>query len=305
MKTEVTLALTILQALNTAVLSRIGPRQYEFYGRAPEFYTQFFPSDAEGPCARPWEHSPMLEYFLDDAELFFTRNLAGSINSGIWQEDGVCDGDQALHAQAMIAGDAHFLIIRKIGDFSERNNVLRKAREQLLECRTLVNDLETYRHRLRYDALTQVLNKESFIERLHEEIELSQENAAPLSLIMVDVDLFKRVNDVYGHLCGDAVLVALGQLLRDTLRRDDTVARFGGEEFSIITPHTTLSRCSHIAEKLRKTVAEHDFSPVPQITVSIGCTAYIAGENWKSFLQRADIALYDAKYSGRNSVKIR
>jgi len=248
----------------------------------------------------------MLEFFIDDAELFFARNLPGSINSGVWQEDGIHDDEQAMLAQAVIADDVQFLLIRLLkGDFSERLHVLRKAREQLLERRTLTTDLETFRHRAHVDGLTQVLNKESLIECLQKEIEITQGNAAPLSLAMVDIDFFKRVNDEYGHLCGDAVLAALGQLLRQTLRRGDIVARFGGEEFVIITPYATLGQCCRIAEKLRTTIEEHDFSPVPRITVSIGCTTYIPGESWEKILQRADIALYDAKRSGRNMVKIR
>ena len=75
--------------------------------------------------------------------------------------------------------------------------------------------------------------------------------------------------------------------------------------FSNTLPFSTLGQCCRIAEKLRKTIEEHDFSPVPRVTVSIGCTAYIHGENWQSFLQRADIALYDAKASGKNMVKMR
>ncbi|MCL1939900.1 MAG: GGDEF domain-containing protein [Desulfovibrionaceae bacterium] len=300
------LALTILQTLEIAVLSRTGPRQYAFYGHVPEFYAELFPSDAEGPCTRPWEHSSMLEYFLDDAELFFIRNLPGSINSGVWQEDGTCDGEQALHAQAVIVGEEHFLIIRLLKeDFRERLRVLRKAREQLLERNTLNRDLETYQRKSSFDGLTQVLNKATFIERLGKEMEIAQENSASLSVAMIDIDFFKRVNDEYGHLCGDAVLASLGQLLRQTLRRQDIVARFGGEEFAVVTPFTTLGQCVRTVEKLRRAIEEHDFSPVPKVTVSIGCTGYILGETWESFLQRADIALYDAKNNGRNMVKIR
>jgi len=300
------IAALVLQTLDIAVLKRVNPGQYTFCGYVPEFYEQLFPSDDQGPCIYPWEYSPMLEYFIEDADMFFARNLPGSIDSGPWQEDGVCDGDQALYAQAMIVDNTHLLLIRLLkGGFNERARILRKAREQLLERRKLTSDLETYRHKSRFDGLTQVLNKEAFIEHLCEQIRIAQESAAPLSLIVIDIDFFKRVNDDYGHLCGDAVLASLGHLLRLTLRREDTVARFGGEEFTIITPFTTLNQCYQIAEKLRRIVEKHDFSPVPRVTVSIGCTAYVVGETWESFVQRADIALYDAKYSGRNMVKAR
>jgi len=307
-----TLARTLLHTLDIAVLRRTGPGQYEFYGQMPEFYGQLFPPiavdtpGADGPCTRPWIYSPMLEYFYDDAELFFTRNLPSVINSGIWQEDGACDGEQALYAQAIIADGLQLITIRLLKeDFSERLRVLRKAREQLLERRTLTSDLETYQHKSRVDGLTQVLNKATFIERIGKEIAIALENSAPLSLAMIDIDHFKKVNDEYGHLAGDAVLATLGQLLRQTVRRDDIVARFGGEEFVIITPFSTLGQCHCTAEKLRKITEEHNFAPVPRVTVSIGCTAYVAGESWESFLQRADIAMYDAKTSGRNAVKVR
>jgi len=302
------LARTILNTLDIAVLHRTGPRQYVFYGHMPEFYERLFPADTtDSPCIRPWAHSPMLEYFLEDAELFFTRNLPGSINSGIWQEDGTCDGEQALSAQAIIADDGvQCITIRLLKeDFSERMRVLRKAREQLLEHRMLASDLDTYRHKSRVDGLTQVLNKTTFIERLDKEMELALKNSSPLSLAMIDIDFFKHCNDKYGHLCGDAVLATLGQLLRQAVRREDIVARFGGEEFVIITPFSTLDQCYRTAEKLRKTIEKHDFSPVPQVTVSTGCTAYVPGESQESFLQRADIALYDAKNNGKNVVKVR
>ena len=300
------LAFTILHALEIAVLSRKGPGEYEFYGEVPFFYGRLFPSSANGACVRPWEYSPMLEHFLEDAELFFTRNLPGSINTGVWQEDGICDGDQALYAQAMIVDGQSFIIIRLMKEgFSERVTVLRKAREQLLEHRSLNTDLELYKNKSRFDGLTKVLNKETFIERLVSEIAIAADTMAPLSLAIVDVDYFKAINDTYGHLAGDSVLMALGRLLRAGVRREDIVARFGGEEFIIVTPFSTLDQMYRTAEKLRKTIEEYDFSPADRITVSIGCTAHAAGENWESFLQRADLALYEAKHSGRNAVKIR
>lgn len=300
------LALQILHALDIVILNRSASGEYTIYGTVPEFYERCFPSTDAGPCTRPWIHSPMLEHFLEDVEMFFSRNVPGSINTGVWQEDGLCDEDQALYAQAVIFDNAQFLIIRRLkDDFNERVKVLRKAREQLLERRLLNNDLEIYKRKARFDGLTQVLNKEACIERLKKEIEAALENASPLALAIVDIDHFKHVNDKYGHLCGDAVLASLGQVLRTALRREDTVARFGGEEFVIVTPFSTLHQIWRAAEKLRKTIAGYDFSPVPRVTVSIGCTAYVRGDTWENLLQRADLALYEAKHSGRNKVRIR
>lgn len=300
------LALAILNALDIAVLRRVGAYEYRFCGEPPAFYSRLFPKEGDRHCLTPWRHSDMLEFFLNDAELFFSRNAIGSLSSGIWQEDGVQSSKQALLATAMCFGSEQVLILRMLSDeFVDRTRILQKAREQLLERRELRNNLETYKHKARTDALTSLDNRAAFMEALAAATVRAAEQNEALSLLLLDIDDFKGINDVYGHLTGDSVLAALGKLLQDLLRRGDMACRYGGEEFAILAPHTMQHQAMRMAEKLRATIAGHSFGELPPVTVSIGCATYRMGESQESLIQRADLALYDAKRNGKNMVKMR
>jgi diguanylate cyclase (GGDEF)-like protein len=156
------------------------------------------------------------------------------------------------------------------------------------------------------DALTGLFNRAAFIERLDLEWRRATRYESPLSLIIIDVDLFKSVNDSYGHLRGDAVLAELGGLLRKAVRETDFVARYGGEEFSIILPHTHHKDAYFVADKLRRVVAESEFGggeeePI-KLTISLGLASYPGSSSSKSeLLYQADQALYQAK-AKRNSL---
>ncbi|MDL2209642.1 GGDEF domain-containing protein [Desulfovibrio sp. OttesenSCG-928-O18] len=303
MTTNENLSYSILCSLGIAVLLRKGPQQYVFFGEAPPFYTALFPASADGPCASPWEHSPMLEFFLDDAERFFEQKREGALTSGIWQEDGKTEQDTAMIAVATTFGETQVIIIRMLHeDYRERVGVLRKAREQLLENRELTQNLEMFKEKARFDGLTKIFNKGTFSELLLDEIKRSQVLNYPLSLLILDIDDFKKVNDTYGHLAGDRVLRSLGDRLTASLRRNDIVARFGGEEFVVLVTHETRDQAMGIGEKLRESIATMELKDLPHITVSMGCTSYIPGETADSFVERADLGLYDAKASGKNRV---
>ena len=130
-----------------------------------------------------------------------------------------------------------------------------------------------------------------------------------LSVLMLDVDHFKAINDVHGHQTGDLVLRSLGQVFRDMLREVDIVGRIGGEEFAAVLPETSVLRAFAVAERLRRAVETTEI-PLKQglpikITVSIGVTAASKSqENIDTLLARADQALYDAKHQGRNQVAV-
>lgn len=300
------LAESILQALDIAVLCRTGERQYTAYGQVPEFYTRMFPGEPGQPCTTPGKHSAMLDFFLGEAELFFARNQSGAFSSGLWQEDGVQTGREALMATALCFGADKVLIIRVLTDeFTDRSRILQKAREQLLVRRSLCNDVELYKQKARVDALTTLVNRATFQDSLLEEIERAATSGSDLSLLLLDIDDFKGINDVYGHLAGDSVLSTLGRLLRSFLRREDIAARYGGEEFAVIAPSTMQHQAVRMAEKLRNAIAEHGFGSLPPITVSVGCATYRRGETPEQFIQRADVALYDAKANGKNIVRMR
>lgn len=145
------------------------------------------------------------------------------------------------------------------------------------------------------DALTGLINRMKLDEILHYEINLSKRYEYSFCIILVDLDHFKKINDTYGHIAGDEVLIAFASLLKENLRATDTIGRWGGEEFLIICPSTERESCMLAAEKLREKVAESSFPIVENLTASFGVTCYRGGDNVNSIVKRADEALYRAK----------
>ncbi len=147
----------VLYMLNIAVLKRIDEGEFIVVGEVPEFYRTMFPDENGAPCVRPWEHSFMLEFFLQDAELFFGRNTLGWFHSGIWQEMDLCNFNQALSASALIEKNGgQYIILRLLeDDFTQRVRILQKAREQLVEQRALNQDLERFKCSLIYSMKMQ------------------------------------------------------------------------------------------------------------------------------------------------------
>jgi diguanylate cyclase (GGDEF)-like protein len=156
------------------------------------------------------------------------------------------------------------------------------------------------------DGLTQIHNKRYLYEALEREVLRARRHDRPLSLIIFDIDFFKRINDQYGHLAGDYVLRELARVVQGRIRRDEVFARYGGEEFVIVLPETPLEGAVSLAENLRARVAEHAFvfqnETIPT-TISIGCALLIDSDKTATDLvQRADEKLYEAKRGGRNRV---
>lgn len=156
------------------------------------------------------------------------------------------------------------------------------------------------------DGLTQLANRRRFDEELAIELGRVRRHGRSLSLMMLDIDLFKRVNDEHGHPAGDAVLFQLAQLIRARVRGHDLAARIGGEELAILMPETALSGARVVADELRLAVQGHvvEFADQRiQVTVSIGCVEYSAADvDPAAFLRRCDEQLYAAKAAGRNRV---
>jgi diguanylate cyclase (GGDEF)-like protein len=174
---------------------------------------------------------------------------------------------------------------------------------------TVVFELERTRSALNEiacrDSLTQVFNRGHFVECLSIAFQTAREGGRPLSLLMIDIDHFKAVNDEHGHPAGDRVLQALALACRDGLQEEDVVARFGGEEFVVLAPDLAASDAFELAERLRRRISE---LRVPLeggqslgITASIGVGTTVADEDhWEALIARADAALYRAKREGRN-----
>lgn len=159
---------------------------------------------------------------------------------------------------------------------------------------TKLNELATQ------DVLTKVANRFQFDKVLDHSITLSQRYGRALSIMLIDIDHFKEVNDTYGHLVGDEVLKTLARILSDWVRKSDVIARWGGEEFVILLPDSELSSAVKLAETLRQKIAEYDFILVKKITCSIGVVRWNEGETPDQLLKRVDDKLYYAKKHGRN-----
>lgn len=301
------LAQSVLEKLDVVVFRRVGPRKYVFYGRPPAFYLNFFDLEYSDEPVMFWADSDMLDFFLHDAENYFSNPLTeSSISSGIWHETSRNGQETSFLAQATRVDGEDLIIVRVLGEeYEEKMRILQKARENLLERRRLSLDLNEYKQRSRRDSLTGLFNRRTFDELLMENITLSVRTGANLSLIMVDIDNFKQVNDTYGHITGDKVLASLGQLLQSILRREDIPCRYGGEEFVVLAPYTTQKQIQFMAEKIRTKVETFRFSELFSITVSMGCSTYQPDESAENFIHRADIALYDAKRGGKNRIRTR
>jgi diguanylate cyclase (GGDEF)-like protein len=176
----------------------------------------------------------------------------------------------------------------------------RKHREQRRKIHDLESEKEEYRRLSTLDALTDVLNRHG-IERFVETLEATRVAA---SVIVIDIDHFKRVNDQRGHYGGDRVLRKMGEILREHTRDTDGLGRWGGEEFVLVCPGTSLSKAAELAEKLRHKIVQTNFipdEPLP-ITASFGVSASHADQSFDDAFRQADEALYLAKSRGRNCV---
>ena len=164
----------------------------------------------------------------------------------------------------------------------------------------------TVREKIQYDALTGLLTKESLFLAMETELRRAASYHLPLTILMMDLDRFKSVNDTHGHLMGSHVLAGVGRLIRENLRIVDVTGRYGGEEFTSYLAETRAEKAVAVAERIRKSIEREKFhfgGNTTQITISIGVAAYPDhGQDINGLVGRADAALYKAKESGRNRV---
>ncbi len=157
------------------------------------------------------------------------------------------------------------------------------------------------------DPLTGINNRQSLNGLFPREIEIAKRHGHPLSMMLLDLDHFKKVNDQYGHATGDKVLIDFTESLKQTVRESDIIFRIGGEEFIILLSNTEMTGAIKLADRIRKqvelSVTSHEQHQL-QYTVSIGVASFVAGDNESSLTAKADQALYRAKHEGRNRVSI-
>ena len=157
------------------------------------------------------------------------------------------------------------------------------------------------------DSLTDVYNRRHVEEIARKELARSERNGRPLTMAMLDVDHFKRINDTYGHQVGDEVLCEIARRFEKSIRASDILGRYGGEEFVVIFPETNLEEARVVSERLLAAVAAQPIAAgrgAISVTVSIGLTTFVSGQDMERVIERADAALYVAKANGRNQVRI-
>lgn len=192
----------------------------------------------------------------------------------------------------------------------EESELLARIRTQLRRKQyqdNLRNDLEQSVNLAVKDGLTGLFNRRYFDIHLKQIIEKTNKESIKLCLLMCDIDNFKHVNDTYGHQAGDKVLTIVSRILKNTLRVTDLIARFGGEEFTILLTDIDISKAIETAERVRVKIEYMNFHIEDQIeplktTISIGVTKYKKEESIESFIERADKAMYEAKTTGKNKV---
>jgi diguanylate cyclase (GGDEF)-like protein len=158
------------------------------------------------------------------------------------------------------------------------------------------------------DSLTGLYNSRHFFDQLGKEIKRSDRYLHPISLMFIDIDNFKGINDTYGHMIGDEILALIAKRIKACLRSNDTAYRFAGDEFTIILPETTYSEAKFVADRILAKFAHESLvineNEISEITLSIGIAEYQMNEGNQQFVHRADVTMYEAKQRGGNSVII-
>ncbi len=179
-----------------------------------------------------------------------------------------------------------------------------RLRDRNSALRTTMNAVE---HLARVDELTQAWNRRAIMACLEEEASAATLTGEPICVAMFDIDHFKQVNDRYGHLVGDQVLTRFTEIATASLRQNDRLGRYGGEEFLLVLRQTPLAAGAAVVERIRDAVQGANWASVQPglaVTVSVGVTELQAGDSVESLCRRADAALYEAKRSGRNQVRV-
>lgn len=243
----------------------------------------------------------------NDANVFYRLIFAEDVTGHMKREQQSIDHDEPLASEVRmqsLSSGTRWVQFRAHPSYDTNGN---RCLDGLLIDVTLQKQVEDQlREMATTDALTGLTNRRSFMQTAERELHKASRYNRPLSMIMVDADHFKRVNDSYGHEVGDDVLIALAKALAQSARKDDIAARLGGEEFAILLPETTPSGAIDLAERVRKNIeamgiasGEHTL----RITVSIGVsTSSGRNETVSKLLKRSDDALYEAKQNGRNKV---
>lgn len=204
-----------------------------------------------------------------------------------------------------ISDDEISIIANTLNIMTKRLKSVIEAKNQLLREMERQKKFESKLKKIsNIDELTGIYNRRGYNHHLKINISRARRHGESLCLLLIDIDKYKDINDIYGHSIGDMVLKKLTKIFKASCREEDIVARWGGDEFIILLPHTEGETAVHLAERIRKQTSEYDFTDIESMTVSIGVTQFIDTDSVATFIKRADSALYMAKEGGRNSVKL-
>lgn len=234
-----------------------------------------------------------LFYRPKQALLLSSSLIALSVATVIFRSTMLVDGDTASVIKLVKQGIYFSICLYLIHTLSLFRTVAKSAKSK-------ANEFEKLAY---FDELTGIANRRKLAEVLTKEVDSARRYNTPLSIIIFDVDHFKKVNDEYGHNFGDLVLKEVSYSVANTVRSSDSLGRWGGEEFLCILPNTNATVAFDMAERLRIGIADSLIDNGPQITASFGIAQLLNLDNIDSFLNRADQALYSAKEQGRNRSK--
>ena len=294
------LALIVLTALGVLGLSIVG------LARAlPDVAGRFIGGSGAGAAVaqagRRLEQELARVLGLIRAHITTNESYAKSLSSAQSRLAGLSEAEQVRVIVSLLVAENE----RMRRDSEALTSRLEESHSQI---QTLRSSLTHAQEVVLKDPLTGTGNRRQFDVSMEKAIRESEQKALPLSLIMCDIDHFKRVNDAFGHQVGDELIKMFARVIEQNTRDTDTVIRYGGEEFAIILPMTELDAASSIAERIRRqfeskrlTIRETN-QKIGQLTASFGVAQYRTGDDVEALLQRADAKLYDAKSSGRNRV---
>ena len=266
------------------------------------------------------------KFFSSDAEERTLREAAQRVQATLQEMSGLLAGagsDAARYSAALDEAsvevqsgqaDLPSLIARLVAEtraLAARNERLgRRLDDSARQMTVLERQLEDARREATVDGLTGLMNRRAFDQTIRTLAGTAMNSGDPLALLVVDIDHFKAVNDTWGHAVGDAVLQLVARRLAHRARAEDKPARFGGEEFVLLLPGTTLEEAAAIGDALRadlesqRLVLRDTQQPIGTVTASIGVALYEPGERLADWVGRADAALYRAKAAGRNRVEV-
>ncbi len=247
------------------------------------------------------------------AQLESVIGLLGEVSEGAGQySDRLQDASKTLGGDDLGLDGLKRVVQSLIADtkkVTEQNRQLdSKLKQSSKQMQNLREELQVAQREAMTDGLTGIPNRKFFDMHLRQAVMDAMASDKTLSLLMVDIDFFKKFNDEHGHQIGDEVIKLVARVLQSSIKGQDVAARYGGEEFSIILPDTTLPNAVSVGEHIRKSMASRKIirrnsgKTFGNITLSIGAAQYEPGEAMSSLIERADGALYQAKEGGRNLV---